>query len=175
MDRPRPSLMERLARGWRIFVLGLVGIGIVIGVASVIFRDRFAGAAADLRAGDCFDEPQTEGDVSEVQHQPCDQPHDAEVFLVLQHPADSTAAYPVVSGFDDYVGENCVPAFATYTGRDFQTDTEYDLGYFRPTLTGWGEGDREFTCYITRADGAKLTAPVRATGTGSPAPSPNAT
>lgn len=122
------------------------------------------GSVADLAVGDCFDEPTTEGDVSDVQHQPCDQPHDAEVFLVLTHPADASAAYPVVSGFDDYISENCVPAFAAYTGRDFDTDTELDLGYFRPTLTGWGDGDREFTCYISRADGAKLTAPVKVGG-----------
>ena len=127
------------------------------------------GAVADLNLGDCFDEPTTEGDVSDVQHQPCDQPHDAEVMLVVQHPADASTAYPVVSGFDDYIGETCVPAFSAYTGRDFQTDTEFDLGYFHPTLTGWGEGDREFTCYISRADGAKLTAPVRTAPSGAPA------
>jgi hypothetical protein len=150
------------------------GFAAAIAVALLTGCTLLSGSVTDLAVGDCFDEPQTEGDVSEVQHQPCDQPHDAEVFLVLQHPADSTVAYPVVSGFDDYIGENCVPAFSTYTGRNFETDTEYDLGYFRPTLTGWGEGDREFTCYIGRADGAKLTAPVNGTPTGSPAASPSA-
>ena len=145
------------------------GVAAAIGVALLSGCTLLPGSVTDLAVGDCFDEPQTEGDVSEVQHQPCDQPHDAEVFLVLTHPADASAAYPVVSGFDDYIGEHCVPAFATYTGRDFQADTEFDLGYFRPTLEGWGDGDREFTCYVSRADGAKLTAPVRVTG--SPAPS----
>ena len=151
--------------------LGRTGFAGAVAIALLSGCTLLPGAVTDLAVGDCFDEPATEGDVSEVQHQPCDQPHDAEVFLVLQHPADSSAAYPVISGFDDYIAENCVPAFATYTGRDFESDTEYDLGYFRPTLTGWGEGDREFTCYISRADGAKLTAPVRAGAPQSASPS----
>lgn len=150
-------------------VIRLVRTGAAaITVALLLGCTLLPGAVTDLAVGDCFDKPQTEGDVSEIQHQPCDQPHDAEVFLVLQHPADASTAYPVVSGFDDYIGETCVPAFSAYTGRDFQTDTEFDLGYFHPTLTGWGDGDREFTCYVSRADGAKLNAPVRVTESASP-------
>lgn len=149
----------------RAAVIGAVSLALLAGCTLL------PGSVADLNVGDCFDEPAAEGDVTDVQHQPCDQPHDAEVFLVLQHPAPATEAYPVVSGFDDYVGESCIPAFLAYTGRDFNSQTEFDLGYFRPTLTGWGDGDREFTCYISRSDGAKLNAPV---GT-SPSAAPSST
>jgi hypothetical protein len=130
------------------------------------------GAVTDLAVGDCFDEPESEGEVSDVQHRPCDQPHDAEVILVFTHPGGSEEAYPVVSGFDDFIREQCVPAFASYTGRDFDTDTELAMGYFHPTLTGWGEGDRGFTCYVYRVDGAQTSQSYRA---GAPAGSPAAT
>lgn len=134
------------------------------------------GSVTSLAVGDCFDEPGTEGEVSEVQHQPCDQPHDAEVIFVVTHPAPAGESYPVVSGFEDFIREQCVPAFATFTGRDYDTDTELEMGYFHPTLSGWGEGDRGFTCYVTRIDGAKSSQSYRAGApAGSPAASPAAT
>jgi len=126
------------------------------------------GAVTDLKVGDCFDMPPGDGDVSDVQHRPCNEAHDAEVIAVLTHSAANGEPYPVVSGFDDYVTENCVPAFETYVGRDYETDTEFALGYFHPTLTGWGEGDRGFSCHVTRDDDQKMTSSVRGGGQASP-------
>lgn len=119
------------------------------------------GAVTSLKVGDCFDMPPGDGDVSDVQHRPCNEPHDAEVIAVLTHPAPSAEPYPVVSGFRDYIEENCIPAFETYTGRSFADDPDFDLGYFHPTLIGWGEGDRGFSCHVTRVDEQKLTTSVR--------------
>jgi hypothetical protein len=61
-----------------------------------------------------------------------------------------------------------VPAFNSYTGRDWDTDTELTLSFFRPTTTGWANGDRGFTCFVTRLDEAKLTASVRSGAGSSP-------
>lgn len=121
------------------------------------------GAAVDLKVGDCFDIPAETSSINEVQHRPCNEPHDAEVIAVLTHPAGPEEPYPVISGFGDYVREHCLPAFNSYTGRDFASDPELDVGYLHPTLLGWGEGDRGFSCHAMRVDGAKLTASVRAT------------
>jgi hypothetical protein len=135
---------------------------VVVVPALVIGCNMLPGAVTDLKTGDCFDMPASEGDVSGVQHRPCNEPHDAEVIHVLTHPAGSAEPYPVISGFDDYVVENCSPAFETYTGRDWDTDEELDLGYFHPTLSGRREGDRGFSCHVMLLDGQKLTASVRA-------------
>lgn len=145
---------ERCALGFALFFVAAFTFGC----------DRISGEVTSLQVGDCFDKPSSGSEITEVQRQPCTEAHDAEVIALLTHTAEPSAAYPVVSGFDDYIQQNCVPIFESYTGRTFQTDTDFDLGYFQPTLTGWAGGDRGFTCYISRADGAKLSASARVGG-----------
>lgn len=159
---PPPSKRRGLIIG--LVVLAVVVVGVV---GFFVLRDRLPNEVNSLVAGECFDRP-SGTTVSDVQRQPCNEAHDAEVILALTHPADSTAAYPVVDGFNDYVADNCIPAFETYVGRTFATDTEFELGYFHPTITGWGEGDRGITCYVYRADGQKMSASVRVGAPASP-------
>ncbi len=161
---PLPPPKSKRGRIIGLIVLAVVVIG-VIGFFAL--RDRLPNDVTSLAAGECFDRG-TESTVSNVQRQPCNEAHDAEVVIALTHPADSTVAYPVVSGFDDFISANCIPAFDTYVGRAFASATDLDLGYFQPTLTGWGEGDRGITCFVYRTDGQKMTASIRAGA--SPAP-----
>ena len=148
-------------------VLGIIVVLVVGGF--FLFRDRLSGDVTSLATGECFDTPTDEtAEVSDVQRQPCNEPHDAEVIASLTHPAPAGEAYPVVSGFDDYIQENCVPAFNSYTGRNWDTDTELTLSFFRPTMSGWSNGDRGFTCFVTRIDEAKLTSSVRGGAGSSP-------
>ncbi len=163
---PPPKKSNR--RTWVILaVVGIIIIAVIGGLA--LFRDRLSGEATALALGDCIDLPTAETTFTEVQHQPCNEPHDAEVILVFTHPAPPGEAFPVVSGFEDFALERCLPAFESYVGRDYETDPDLVLGYFHPTLSGWGEGDRGFTCHAKRIDNAKLTATIRAAG---PLPSP---
>ena len=138
-----------------------VGIIAAIAIGFLVFRDRLTGAAVDLRVGDCFDVPGEVTEVDEVQHQPCGEAHDAEVVFVANY---SGTSYPVISGFDDYVVDNCIPAFEAYVGRSFEAATELDLSYFFPTLEGWGDGDREITCYLVSIDDSKLTRSMKGPG-----------
>lgn len=146
-----------------------IRLGILIAIVAVIigafflFRDRLTNEVTSLQVGECFDKPAEDVTVvTDIQRQPCNEPHDAEVIAVLVHTAAPSAAYPVVSGFDDFILEKCVPAFDSYIGRAFATDTELDLLYFHPTLSGWAGGDRGFTCYVSRVDKAKVTRSLRA-------------
>ena len=164
---PPPPVPPRKTNWLAIIVL--VGIVVVIGGGFWLFRDRLSGNVQELAVGDCFDEPVGAQTITDVQHQPCTSPHDGEVFAVLTHPAPNGEAYPVVSGFDDYIQQNCVPAWEAYTARTWATDTDFTLSYYHPTLTGWGDGDRGFTCYTTRIDNAKLHSSVRGLGS-SPLP-----
>ena len=54
--------------------------------------DRISQSALDLVVGDCFVEPDVEGEVSDVQRAPCNEPHSGEVLLVADYPAHDT--YP---------------------------------------------------------------------------------
>ena len=143
-------------------VRGLIGIAIVVGlvVVGLLFRDRLTGDATDLRVGDCFVEPSGGEVVTEIQHQPCNGPHDAEVIFVGDHPAQE--AFPGEDAFDDFAFAQCVPAFESYVGRDYETDEELDFGVFYPIEEGWQEGDREITCYAYRVDEQPMTTSVKA-------------
>ncbi len=110
-------------RGWIL----RIGIIAVIVVGALIFRDRISGSAADLKVGDCFDEPTGTTLIKDVQHHPCTKAHTSEVIFVGIMPG-SNDAYPAQAVFDDYTLSNCVPAYNAYTGSDFQADTEIDIG-----------------------------------------------
>ena len=139
----------------------LVGLLLVAAAAGMLGCDQLPQSAADLAVGECFDEPSETTDISEVQRRPCAGPHDAEVFAVLTHPAGPDIPYPVISGVDDFVEEQCVPLFKTYTGLDIDSQDELDMGWFYPNLQGWGDGDREVTCYLVASEG-QLTGSRRA-------------
>ena len=136
-----------------------IGVIAVIVVGALILRDRLSGSAQDLRVGDCFDPPTQLQNVEDVQHHPCTEPHAAEIVFVGDHPASET--YPTVEAFDAFVVDKCVPAFESYTGRDWETDTELDMAYFYPTAEGWPKGDHEVSCYVVRLDNAKMNASLK--------------
>jgi hypothetical protein len=133
----------------------------VIGVGGVIFREHLTGAAADLRVGDCFTEPAELVDIKDVQHRPCSEPHDAEVFALFKHSAAANSPYPSDESFVEYLIDKCVPEFNSYTGRDLRNENDLDFSAFYPTQAGWQDGDRELTCYLIGLNGP-LTSSQRA-------------
>jgi len=152
-------------------ILGVLVIVLVVIVGGVfLFRDRITGDVNDLQVGDCIDEPTVTTTVTDVQHQPCTDPHDGEVFALVTYTADASGTYPGESAFDDLVTTQCVPAVETYTSR---TSDELDaaglsFGYFYPTSDSWSSGDRDVTCYIEKSDGSKLVGSVKGGGAASP-------
>ena len=142
--------------GIRIAVVGLFVVG------GLIFRDRLSSNATDLKVGDCFEEPAAAETIEDVQHQPCTETHDSEVIFVGKHSAAKGAAVPSDDDFRDYVGTNCLPAFATYTGLDLMAQEVLDIGYFVPANESWADGDRTVICYAARTDGASMKQSVSA-------------
>jgi putative regulator of septum formation len=150
-----------------LIILGVIGLIVVIAVAYVALnRDSLTGAADALQVGDCFDRPEETDSITEIQHRPCNTAHDAEVIHNFTSPEGPDAPYPVISGFDDFVLENCVPVFESYVGRDWETDTDLNIGWLAPTLSGWtgDDHDRGFTCYVFRLDDGKLYGSVKNVG-----------
>ena len=163
--QPPPPMAPNKGRRTGIIILVVLGVLVVGLVAYVALnRDNLTGGVDALQVGDCIDEPAEAETITEVQHQPCKTPHDGEVFAVLTNPAGPDEPYPVVSGFEGYIEANCVPLWEAYTGRTWATDTELNLSFLHPTLSGWGDGDRRFSCYLTRFDGQKLNASVKGIG-----------
>jgi hypothetical protein len=132
----------------------IIGIGIlaVVLIGGFIFRDFLSGNAAELKVGDCFDEPASLTEtVEDVQHHPCSDTHDAEVFFVADYSTGGADAYPADAEMEAWVTEHCFPAFLGYTGRDFVTDPDFGIAWFQPDQEGWKDSQR-VTCYLYRLD-----------------------
>ncbi|HEY7736280.1 MAG TPA: septum formation family protein [Candidatus Limnocylindrales bacterium] len=139
-----------------------IAIVVVIGVGAFVFRDRLSGAAADLGVGDCFDQPPALlEEIEDVQHHPCTESHDAEVFHVFNHSAATDASYPSDDAWGEIVFPNCSGPFAAYTGQSPQIEGELSWSMFTPTAAGWDLGDREVICFLYRSDGTAMTKSFR--------------
>lgn len=142
--------------GVRIAIVGLFIVG------GLLLRDRLSSNAADLRVGDCFQEPAALESIEDVQHQPCGETHDFEVIFVGEHTAAKGAAVPSDDEYTEFAATQCLPAFTTYTGIDVLSQEVLDVGYYVPADDSWRDGDRKIICYAGRVDGAKMTQSVRA-------------
>lgn len=134
----------------------------VLALGGYVFRDYLSGSAHDLAVGDCFEEPAevtTGAGVKDVQHRPCSQAHDAEVFFVGN--VSGGEQFAGDAAFEAYVRDSCLPEFQRYIGSPYETDRTYDIAWLEPTIESWAEGDREIACYVVRMDGSRLTGSVR--------------
>jgi hypothetical protein len=140
--------------------LGILVIVVVVAIGAYVFRDRLSGSAGDLAVGDCFEVPSGD-EVKDVQHRPCSEPHDGEVFVVRNYTGGDT--YPTNDQFIDWVSRECVGGdFTSYTGTAYGSQETIDVGFFYPKEDGWGKGDREVTCYLTPLNGQKVTVSYKA-------------
>ncbi len=115
----------------------------------------------DLAEGYCFNDP-TEGvgAVGELLVVPCEQPHDNEVYALVQHPAEADAPFPAAEALDQYAEEQCRQSFDSYVGIPYDQSALY---YWKitPTSDSWAEGDREIICSIYDAEGGSLQGSVQ--------------
>lgn len=97
------------------------------------------GEPATLAVGDCLI---VSGDLRDVPIVPCDGPHEAEVYALLEV-ADAEA-------FDERalvaeVEDECVALFDAYVGEPYRTSS-LDIFYQYPLQDGWESGERGAVC-----------------------------
>ncbi len=143
-------------RGW------IIRIGIIVAIAggAFVLRDRLTSNAGELQVGDCFDDPAQASEITDVQHHPCTEAHNAEVVFLGKLTGDD-ATYPTDSVIESWARTNCLPAWESYTGKTFETEPILTLSFYQPTPAGWKKGDRDVICYATREDSAPLTSTVK--------------
>jgi hypothetical protein len=106
----------------------------------------------DLEVGDCYNDPEDgSNQVAELATVSCDEPHDNEVFAVINHPAGEGEAFPGTEELDLFAEEECVPPFEEYVGRDY-LESELFLYSIKPTEETWARGDREVVCALYAVD-----------------------
>ncbi len=168
-DNGSSSLWRRLPLGW-ILSIGIVAI---IGVGGVLFSagrsdsgdiDRAGDlAATDLRAGDCFDLKGIDADTDEIDDVraiPCSETHQYEVFFVGDVPGDAFPTDPDTT-FEDYVVEQCLPAWEAFVGLSYSEST-LEIFYFFPTSASWSGGDHSIQCAIYDPREAELVGSLEA-------------
>jgi DNA-binding NarL/FixJ family response regulator len=121
-------------------------------------RASVSGSATSLRVGDCFVLPPAGATtVKDVQHRPCAESHGGEVVFVGSLTA---SAFPGDAAFKSFAQAQCVPAYRSYTGRDFDTDPTYNMSYLTPTSDGWTKGDHQVVCFALRVDRQPITGAI---------------
>jgi len=168
-DWPPPSTGST-----RTMIIAGVGVLIFVGVAglgALMLRAGESGGApaeptptagsvveaGSLQVGDCIILP-SEDQFDEIRRLDCTVPHDGEIFFVGDHPDGD---YPSDEAFESFVDEQCLPAFATFTGSVFDDQDVLDIGWFTPTDGSWENGDREVACHLTPADGSQASQSYR--------------
>jgi hypothetical protein len=125
--------------------------------------------ALTLNVGECFNKYsflQSFQPVDVTTRRPCDQPHDAEVFLKVNYPgADLTTPFPGKEKLVSDAIKICYQSFTDFVGSPFETST-YQLSYLVPPKERWEdpvENLRAVICYLTGPTKAtKLTGTARA-------------
>jgi len=158
----------------RTMIIAAVAVLIFVGIAAlgtVLLRAGEPGAspteptptagsvveAGSLQVGDCIILP-SEDQFDEVRRLDCTAPHDGEIFFVGDHPGGD---FPSDESFDSFVDEQCLPAFAAFTGSAFDDQDVLDIGWFTPTEGSWENGDREVSCHLSPIDGGQTSRSYR--------------
>ncbi len=106
------------------------------------------GAVSALQVGQCLDRPGTSTAIEEVDVVPCEDPHDFEVFALVELPDGS---YPGDDGLSDAAQPACTDRFAAYVGVE-PSDSVLATGLLVPSEEGWDDGDREVVCLLYEPD-----------------------
>jgi hypothetical protein len=131
---------------WRragVALVGIVAVTMAVGCAS-------PGNVFSVAPGDCFDDPDTAADeISDVELVDCDEPHDNEVYAVVEledgdYPGDDV----VLARAQDV----CLDAFESYVSEPYAT-SELFATWIVPTQGSWSDGDREVVCVLFDGDG----------------------
>ncbi|HVF15072.1 MAG TPA: septum formation family protein [Acidimicrobiales bacterium] len=144
-------------------VIAVVSLLAWLTVAGVFGADQVRPEGVDyakLKPGDCIDTPEGT-EVRRLKVKACDQPHDAEVFAVLTHPAAEGDAFPGADDLLEYAANECLgQPFTDYVGipRGQSKLTEFEIV---PESEAWHDGRRGLVCAVDNADRSPLTASVK--------------
>jgi hypothetical protein len=118
---------------------------------------------ADLEAGDCFDELDPgAANVDEVTRRPCTEPHENEVFAVVDLPTAGEVRYDEEQVVIDSE-QACEGAFEGYVGIPYD-DSALWLFLIYPDRSAWHGGDRVVTCALYDGAGSPLVGSMADSG-----------
>lgn len=107
----------------------------------------------ELQEGDCIVFEDIESSVEALAAVPCDEPHEGEVFALVD--IDDIEVYPGERELSNRAEVECVSRFADYVGVDLVDSTLF-YTYLTPSIRGWqdeDEPDRTVVCFVLSAGG----------------------
>ncbi len=107
-----------------------------------------------LPVGTCFDDQEAE-EISSVPQVDCSEPHDNEVFALIDY--TETDVYPGPEEISDIGTNVCIEQFEAYVGIDYLSSA-LEVFSIYPSEDSWADGDRELICVLYNVDLSKLTA-----------------
>ena len=116
------------------------------------------GNVFSLEVGTCFDEPSNDTEVSSVPIVECTEPHDREVYRLIDYTESDT--FPGEDAINEWTAERCLESFDAFIGEPFATSA-IDIGFYLPSPESWADGDRESICYVFEVDRSKMTGSVQ--------------
>jgi putative regulator of septum formation len=114
-----------------------------------------------MRVGDCFDDWDSVGEVSEVPGVPCGDPHDNQVFAVYDLTMDT---WPGDDEIESQSTMGCYDRFEAAIGETYE-DSVIDFLPMYPSSGSWKQrNDREVVCIAYHVEYEKLTGTVLGSG-----------
>jgi hypothetical protein len=169
-----PQPVKRGVAPWLVVVLTLVAVVAAVAAAVVLTgtgdraepADAFAAdapvaAAVALSTGDCWSVPGTslrqvvDGGFVFPVALPCDQPHQGEVYAMVEHGAPLGEAYPGDDALTAFGVTECAARFEGFVGAPLGA-TGLDAFYLYPTPVQWDAGLRTVSCSVYALDGTDL-------------------
>lgn len=156
---PAPNGRESLPRSARVPLASAAVLALALLPGCFFFDDGTETVSVfDLEPGQCLlapDDPAVE--LTEMTVVPCDEPHEMEVFALLDFDSPAGASqtgaagstFPGDAPLKDFADGACAGAFADYVGVDYR-DSRLFFTYLVPSARSWeADGDRTVTCVIT--------------------------
>ena len=97
-----------------------------------------------IKVGDCLNDADVQGEVSEVPTVDCAQPHDSEAYASITM---ADGEFPGADAVKTQSESGCTEKFNSFVGVDYGT-SKLDYSYYYPTAESWAQGDREILCLI---------------------------
>lgn len=149
-----------------LIIAGVVLLLVVVGGVLAILAARDDGQTASdstsgsgpresvdafsLEIGDCILDPlggEDEGEVFDVEAVDCAQPHDREVYALIDYPAGADANFVGDDEIQEFSGTSCEEQFEDFIGVSY-AESEFFLTFLHPTEASWEDGDREVVCLV---------------------------
>lgn len=143
---PPPATPARRSSGSGKFGGWIIGLVIFGGIALFNFFDNTTSVAT-LQEGDCIQDPGLVEVIENVEAVGCNEPHEVEVFAVIELNQPDGARFPGNDAVYESGMDRCLPEFAGYVGTSYETSV-YWVDAWTPIEDGWDRGDREVLCVI---------------------------